>query len=45
MKHLLDVGKEIEEARELCKEEFMKWDGKLPATYAGQDLMSIFNLN
>lgn len=29
----------------LMKQFIEKWDGKLPATYAGQDLMSIFNLN
>ncbi len=29
----------------LMKQFVEKWDGKLPATYAGQDLMSIFNLN
>lgn len=29
----------------LMKQFIEKWDGKLPETYAGQDLMSIFNLN
>lgn len=29
----------------LMKQFIEKWDGKLPETYAGQDIMSIFNLN
>ena len=31
--------------KEIITKEFIeKWDGKLPSTYAGEDIMGIFNL-
>lgn len=29
----------------LMKQFIEKWDGKLPTTYAGEDVMSMFNLS